>query len=39
MYNIEVVHYVIDEMVLNGCIADANKTNVLAPVRELQNGS
>jgi len=39
MYNIETTHYVIDEMVLNGCIVDANKTNVLEPIKDLEKAS
>jgi AP-4 complex subunit sigma-1 len=35
MYNIEKTHYVLDEMVLNGCIVEANKTNVLSYIKEL----
>lgn len=29
-------HYVLDEMLLNGCILDTNKTNVLAPIKDLE---
>lgn len=32
----EMVHYVLDEMLLNGCIVDTNLTNILEPVRLLE---
>ena len=30
------VHYIVDEMLLNGCIIDTNKANVLEPVQLLE---
>jgi AP-4 complex subunit sigma-1 len=33
------VHYIMDEMLLNGCIVDTNKTNILEPVQLLENVS
>lgn len=30
------VHYIMDEMLLNGCIVDTNKANVLEPVQLLE---
>lgn len=35
MYNIEKAHYILDEMVLNGFIVDANRTNILQSIRDL----
>ena len=35
MYNLEKTHYVLDEMVLNGCIVESNKTNVLEYIKDL----
>mmetsp|Transcript_37959 Transcript_37959/g.97978 ORF Transcript_37959/g.97978 Transcript_37959/m.97978 type:complete len:143 (-) Transcript_37959:1152-1580(-) len=32
MFHLEKTHYIVDEMVLNGCIVEANKTNVLGPI-------
>ena len=32
MLNIDKAHYIIDEMVSNGCIVDNNKTNILKPL-------
>ena len=33
MFNLEKAHFILDEMVMNGCIIETNKTNVLAPVQ------
>eukprot|EP00882_Tetradesmus_deserticola_P006744 GHRQ01007099.1.p1 GENE.GHRQ01007099.1~~GHRQ01007099.1.p1 ORF type:complete len:146 (+),score=64.83 GHRQ01007099.1:365-802(+) len=33
----DVVHYIMDEMLLNGCIVDTNKINILEPVQLLEN--
>jgi AP-4 complex subunit sigma-1 len=33
------VHYIMDEMLLNGCIVDTNKQNILEPVQLLENVS
>jgi AP-4 complex subunit sigma-1 len=30
------VHYIMDEMLLNGCIVDTNKANILEPVQLLE---
>ena len=35
MFNLEKAHFILDEMVMNGCIIETNKTNVLAPVQLL----
>ncbi|GAX77536.1 hypothetical protein CEUSTIGMA_g4980.t1 [Chlamydomonas eustigma] len=32
----EMVHYIMDEMLLNGCIVDTNKANILEPVQLLE---
>ena len=32
MFNIEKAHLIIDEMVMNGCIVETNKANILNPV-------
>ena len=29
MFHIEKAHYIVDEMVANGCIIENNKTNIL----------
>lgn len=33
------VHYILDEMLLNGCIIDTNKQNILEPVQLLEQVS
>jgi hypothetical protein len=30
------VHYILDEMLLNGCVVDTNKANILEPVQLLE---
>ena len=32
MFNIEKAHFIIDEMIMNGTIAESNKANILNPV-------
>ena len=32
MFNIEKAHFIIDEMIMNGIIAESNKANILNPV-------
>jgi len=32
MFHIEKAHYIVDEMVANGCILENNKTNILKPL-------
>ncbi len=36
MFNIEKVHMIIDEMVMNGYIVETNKTAALAPLHVLE---
>ena len=33
MYHIDKAHYILDEMIVNGCIVDTNKANILTPTR------
>ena len=33
MFNLEKAHFILDEMVMNGCIIETNKNNVLAPIQ------
>jgi AP-4 complex subunit sigma-1 len=35
MFNIEKAHFILDEMVMSGLIAETNKTNVLNPVMAI----
>ena len=39
MFNLEKAHFILDEMVMNGCIIETNKNNVLAPVLLLDKAS
>jgi len=39
MFNIEKTHFILDEMILNGCIVDANKINCIEPIKELDKTS
>jgi AP-4 complex subunit sigma-1 len=32
MFHIEKAHYIVDEMVANGCIVENNKSNILKPL-------
>lgn len=32
MKNLEAVHFMLDEMVMNGCIVETNKQNIMAPI-------
>eukprot|EP01069_Polyplicarium_translucidae_P002484 Polyplicarium_translucidae@DN2043_c0_g1_i2.p1 len=32
MFNIEKAHFILDEMVINGCIVETNRGNILAPI-------
>ena len=33
MYHIDKAHYILGEMIVNGCIVDTNKANILTPTR------
>jgi len=35
MFNLEKAHFILDEMVMNGCIIETNKNNILSPVMLL----
>ena len=35
----DAVHYILDEMLLNGCVADTNKASVLEPVQLLERAA
>ena len=39
MFNLEKAHFILDEMVMNGSIIEANKNNVLAPLHLLEKQS
>ena len=39
MFNLEKAHFILDEMVTNGCIIETNKANVLKPILWLEKVS
>mmetsp|Transcript_56423 Transcript_56423/g.156236 ORF Transcript_56423/g.156236 Transcript_56423/m.156236 type:complete len:146 (+) Transcript_56423:302-739(+) len=36
MFNLEKAHFILNEMVMNGCIVETNKANVLKPIHLLE---
>eukprot|EP00948_MAST-09A_sp_MAST-9A-sp1_P003475 g3475.t1 len=36
MFNLDKAHFILDEMVMNGCIIETNKANVLNPILTLE---
>ena len=39
MFNIEKAHFILEEMMLNGCIVDTNKLNILKPIALMEKAS
>ena len=39
MFNLEKAHFILDEMVMNGCIIETNKNNILAPLHLLDKAA
>ena len=39
MYQLEEVHFVVDEMVQNGYIVETNKVNILRPIALMERES
>ena len=39
MFNLEKAHFILDEMVMNGCIVETNKSNVLKPLALMEKAS
>mmetsp|Transcript_9460 Transcript_9460/g.13092 ORF Transcript_9460/g.13092 Transcript_9460/m.13092 type:complete len:151 (+) Transcript_9460:89-541(+) len=39
MFNLEKAHFILDEMVMNGCIVDTNKSNILKPIALMEKTS
>ena len=39
MFNLEKAHFILDEMVMNGCIVETNKSNVLKPIALMEKAS
>ncbi|PFH34372.1 clathrin adaptor complex small chain family protein [Besnoitia besnoiti] len=39
MFHLEKAHFILDEMVMDGCIVETNKANVLAPIHMMDIAS
>ena len=39
MFHLEKAHFILDEMVMNGCIVDTNRSNILAPITLMDKAS
>jgi AP-4 complex subunit sigma-1 len=39
MFNLEKAHFIVQEFILNGCIVETNKTNILAPVYQIDRAA
>ena len=39
MFNIEKAHFIIDEMIMNGCILETNKESILTPLKAIMKAS
>lgn len=39
MFNLEKAHFILDEMVMNGCIVETNKANILKPIALMEKTS
>eukprot|EP00891_Asterochloris_glomerata_P004141 jgi/Astpho2/4141/Aster-01282 len=39
MFNLEMAHFIVDEMLMNGCLVETNKQNVLQPVQLLEKAA
>ncbi|KAL8276056.1 hypothetical protein Esti_000004 [Eimeria stiedai] len=36
MFHLEKAHFIIGEMIMDGCIVETNKTNIMAPIQMLE---
>ena len=39
MFNLEKAHFILDEMVMNGCIVETNKASILRPIALMEKAS
>ena len=39
MFNLEKAHFILEEMVMNGSILEANKANILKPIALMEKAS
>ena len=35
MFNLDRVHMILDEMIVNGCIVESNRNKILAPIQVM----
>ena len=39
MFHLEKAHFMLEEMVMNGCIVETNKVNILSPIQLMDKSS
>ena len=39
MFHLEKAHFMLEEMVMNGCIVETNKVNILGPIQLMDKSS
>jgi AP-4 complex subunit sigma-1 len=39
MFHLEKAHFMLEEMVMNGCIVETNKVNILTPIQLMDKSS
>ena len=39
MFHLEKAHFMLEEMVMNGCIVETSKTNILQPIQLMEKSS
>ena len=39
MFNLEKAHFILDEMVVDGCVVETNKVNILKPIALMEKAS
>lgn len=39
MFNLEKAHFILDEIIINGCIVETNKSNILAPIHLIEKAA
>ena len=39
MFHLEKAHFMLEEMVMNGCVVETSKTNILQPIQLMEKSS
>ena len=39
MFHLEKAHFMLEEMVMNGCIVETSKSNILSPIQLMEKSS